>query len=107
MTASLLIRLRRGCHDAATCGIARSGHLVVARESRQLDARVDAELREHVPEMAVHRVRRDKEALGDLAIGHAFGDESRDGELGARQRRPAPRPYLTRAETSPTAQDQT
>ena len=81
----------RDCHGAATRGIARSGHLVIARESGELHARVDSELREHMPEMAVHGVRRDEEALGDLAVRQPFGDEPRDGELGRRQRRPAVR----------------
>jgi hypothetical protein len=81
MTTSLLIRPRRACHDAAACGIARSGHLVVARESCQLDARVDAELGEDVPEVAVDGVRRDEEALCDFAIRQAVGDETREREL--------------------------
>jgi hypothetical protein len=46
----------RGSHAAAVHGITRSRHLVIARKSRQLDARVDAELREYVAEMAVHGV---------------------------------------------------
>jgi hypothetical protein len=79
-------QLSLACHR--TAGIARSRHLVIAGESCQLDARVDAELREHVAEMAVHRVRRDEEALGNLAVGETVGDKPRDGDLGRRQRRP-------------------
>src|SRR6266566_638799 len=78
----------RDCHAVAVRGITRSRHLVIAHESRQLHARVDAELQEDVTEMAVHRVRRDEEALGDLPVGQPFGDEPCDGELRRRQRRP-------------------
>ena len=63
----------------------------VERESGQLHARVDAELREDVAEMAVHGVRRDEEALGDLPVGQPFGDEPCDGELRRRHRRPTAR----------------
>src|SRR4029077_12687714 len=65
----------RDCHAAAVRGIARSRDLVIARESGQLHARVDAELREDVTEMAVHGVRRDEEAVGHLSVGQSFGDE--------------------------------
>ena len=84
-----MIRLRLTRHRAA--GITRSRHLIVARESCQLDARVDAELREHVAEVAVHGVRRDEEALGNLTVGQTVGDKPRDGELGRRQCRPTVR----------------
>src|SRR6267143_1838163 len=89
MITSLLIRPCRDSHDAAARGITRSRHLVIARKSRQFHARVDPELREHVAEMAVHGVRRDEEALGDLSVCQSFGDEPGDGELRRRQRRPA------------------
>src|SRR3989442_10723689 len=88
MITSLLIRPCRDCHDAAARGITRSRHLVIARESGQLHARVDAELREDVAEMAVHGARRDEEAFGDLPVGQPFGDEPCDGEFRRRHRRP-------------------
>src|SRR3989442_1187963 len=81
----------RGCHAAGVRGITRSRHLVIARESCQLHARVDAELREDVAEVAVHGVRRDEEALGNLPVGQPFGDEPGDGELRRRHRRPTAR----------------
>ena len=81
----------QGCHAAAVRGITRSRHLVVARESGQLYARVDAQLREHVAEMAADGVRRDEKAFGDLSIRQPFGDEARDGQFRCRQRRPAAR----------------
>jgi hypothetical protein len=81
---------RPDCHDAAARGIARSGDLIVVRKSRQLHARVDAELREHVAEVAVHGVGRDEKALSDLSIRQPFGDETRDGEFRRRQRSSRP-----------------
>src|SRR5438552_14639945 len=90
-----------GCHAAATRRITRSRHLVIARESRQLHARVDAELREHVAEMAADSVRRDKKALGDLAIRQPFGDEARDGELRCRHGCPPARLGLGGDEAAP------
>src|SRR6266849_1616144 len=88
---SIIGMTARGCHTAAVRSITRSRHLVIARESGQLHARVDAELREDVTEMAVHGVRRDEEALGDLPVGQPFGDEPCDVELGRRHRRPTAR----------------
>ena len=41
--------------------------------------------------MAVHGVRRNEEAVGDLAVGEAVGDKPGDGELGRRERRPTVR----------------
>src|SRR5207244_13420851 len=72
---SIIGMTARGCHTAAVRGITRSRHLVILRESGQLHARVDAELREDVAEMAVHGVRRAEEALGDLSGGQPFGGE--------------------------------
>jgi hypothetical protein len=43
-------------------GIARSGDFIIARNSRELYARGDAELREHVAEIAADGVRRDEKA---------------------------------------------
>src|SRR6266404_3378214 len=83
--------LGRGCHDAAGRGIARSRDLVIARNSRQLYARGDAELREHVAEMAIDGVRRDKEALGGLSIRKPLSDEARDSQFRGSQRRPTVR----------------
>src|SRR5947208_11215690 len=91
MITSLLIRPCRDCHDAAARSITRSRHLVIARKARQFHARVDPELRENVAEVAVHSVRRDEEALGDLSVGQSFGDEPGYGELRRRHRRPAVR----------------
>jgi hypothetical protein len=81
MITSPLIRPYRDCQGAAARGIARTSHLVVARESCQLHPRVDAELREDVAEMTVAGVRRDEEALRDFAIRQAVGHEARHGEL--------------------------
>ena len=81
----------RDCHAAAARRITRSRHLVIARKSRQFHARVDPELREHVAEMAVDRVRRDEETLGDLAICQPLGDEPGDRKLSRGQRGPTAR----------------
>jgi hypothetical protein len=83
--------LRLSRHRAA--GIARSGDLIIARNTRQFHTRGDAELREHVAEMAADDVRRDKEAFGDLSIfRQPVGDEARDGEFRRRQRPLGQRP---------------
>src|SRR3989454_8865566 len=104
MITSPLIRQCRDCHDAAARGIARSGDLIIARNSRQLYARGDAELREHVAEMAIDGVRRDEKAFGDLAIRQPFGDEAREGEFRRRQRRPTVRLWLRGDEAPPHAE---
>src|SRR5579862_5779424 len=70
---------------------AHSHAVVVACEPRQLDARLDSELREDVTEMAVYRVWRDEEPLGDFAVRQTVGDQLRDSELRRGHRRPSSR----------------
>src|ERR1700694_25398 len=50
------------------------------RKPREVNPRLDFQLCEHLAQMCVDRVRRHKEALGDLAIGEAVGYELSDGE---------------------------
>jgi hypothetical protein len=51
-----------------------------------------AQLEEDLPDVALHRLRREEQPLGDRLIGAPFGDERQDLELAARQliERPAP-----------------
>ena len=59
------------------------------RQARQLHPRGDANLVEDVLQMGPHRVGGKVQALRDLAVGEALGDEAYDAELGAADGLPA------------------
>lgn len=54
---------------------------VSAGKSGELDTGVDIELAEDMAQVAVDSVRRNEEALGDLAIAQPVRDQARDREL--------------------------
>ena len=56
------------------------------KRARELIARAQLELPEHMREMAFHGSHRYEQGLGDLAIGETFGGELGDAPLARRQR---------------------
>src|SRR6185436_19752901 len=57
------------------------GFLLWHAQAHELGARGQAELAEHLAQVVVDRARAEVELCGDLAVGHAGGDESGDLQL--------------------------
>src|SRR5215213_11269754 len=62
----------------AAPGSAWVGALMLGQRPRELDARGDAELREHLAEVVLHGAAADEELRRDVAVGGARDDEPRD-----------------------------
>src|SRR5580700_4296162 len=61
---------------------------VLRGDSGESDSGIDSKLLEGVAEVSADGVRGDVQALGDLSVGEAVGDQPDDGELGVGHRRP-------------------
>src|SRR6185436_6697041 len=89
---------------AGSCDLlGRGRRVVLVRDPREREARVDVELGEDASQMARDGVRGHEQLLGDLAVGETLGDEARDGELGVGHGRPAVLGAPARDEAAPDA----
>jgi hypothetical protein len=72
-----------------TCYVSRLDALMTAHLCRELGPGGDIQLGEHMCQMRLHRPARYVQALADLGIGQALGDQAGDRVLGRGETIPA------------------